>query len=81
MGEKIEKGEEDRERFLHAQEAVKGPFAMELNNFFRCCNALVGYDMLAGIVAFCWAVPEEELVEKSWVVLDMQLGSRSLHTD
>jgi hypothetical protein len=38
---------------------------MKLDDLFRFCNALVGYDMLAGIVAFCWAVPEKELVEKS----------------
>ncbi len=46
---------------------------MELDNLFRCCDALVGYDMLAGIVAFCWAIPEKELVEKSWVLLDAYL--------
>lgn len=30
MGEVVEEGEEDGGRLLHAEEAVKGPFAVEL---------------------------------------------------
>ncbi len=57
MGHEIEEGEEDREWLLHAQEAVKRPFAMELNNWFRRGYTLVCNDVLASIVAFGSAVP------------------------
>jgi hypothetical protein len=35
---------------------------VELDDFHIGCNALVGDYVLAGIVAFCWAVPEKEAV-------------------
>jgi hypothetical protein len=72
--EEVEEREEDGEGLLHAQEAVEGPFAVELHDRFRGRDALVGDDVLAGIVAFCWAVPEEELVEESWQMLDFAAG-------
>ena len=60
--EEVEDGEEDGEGLLHSEEAVEGPFAVELHDRFRGRDALVGNYVLAGVVAFCWAVPEEELV-------------------
>jgi len=32
MSEEVKEGEEDRERFLHAQKSVERPFAVELEN-------------------------------------------------
>lgn len=37
---------------------------MELDDGFGGCDALVGDYVLASIVAFCWAVPEESAMEK-----------------
>jgi hypothetical protein len=51
---------------LHAQEAAEGPFPVELHNGLGGGDALVGYDVLAGIVAFLGAGPEEEAVEEGW---------------
>lgn len=56
--EEVEKGEEDGEWLLHAQEAVEGPFAMELDDRFGGCYALVGDDVLTCVVAFLFAGPE-----------------------
>ena len=60
----IEQGEEDGERFLDAEEAVEGPFAVELVDRIEIGmvprQSRVCYDVLAGIVAFSWASPEEE---------------------
>jgi len=50
--EEVEEGEEDGEGFLHAEEAVEGPFAVELDNWLRRSDALVGDYVLAGVVAF-----------------------------
>jgi hypothetical protein len=60
--EEVEEGEEDGEGLLHAEEAVEGPFAMELHDGFGGCDALVGDYVLAGVVAFRWAIPEEQAV-------------------
>jgi len=61
MSEEIEQREDYREGFLHAEESVKGPFAMELEDWFTVWGvageALVGYHVLAGVVAFRRAVP------------------------
>jgi hypothetical protein len=62
--EEVEQGEEDGEGLLHAQDAVEGPFAVELDDAVVVEDALVRYDVLAGIVAFGGTIPEEELVEK-----------------
>jgi hypothetical protein len=66
VSEKIEQREDDGKRFLHAEETVKGPFAVELEDWFAvggfAGEAFVGYDVLAGVVAFGGAVPEEEAV-------------------
>lgn len=64
MREEVEEGEEDGEGFLHSQETVKRPFPVELNYVFGCFDALIGDDVLAGIIAFCWAIPEKESVEE-----------------
>lgn len=62
MRKEIHEGEDDGEWLLHAHEAVKRPFAVELEDGFSvwriACQARVGYYMLTGVVAFRWAVPE-----------------------
>jgi hypothetical protein len=49
---------------LHTEEAVKGPFAVELEDGFAVGGltslTLVSDYVLADIVAFCWTVPEKE---------------------
>lgn len=65
MREEVEEREEDAEGLLHPEESVEGPFAVELDDGLGGCDALVGYYVLAGIVAFGRTVPEEKLVEKS----------------
>lgn len=57
MREEIEEREEDAERLLHAEEAIEGPFPVELDDLLVCGDPDVGYDVLAGVVAFGWAVP------------------------
>ena len=64
MGEEVQEREEDRERFLHSQESVEWPFPVELDDRFVGFDASVSYYVLAGIVAFCRAVPEEEAMEE-----------------
>jgi hypothetical protein len=66
VGEEIKEGEEDGEGLLHAEEAVEGPFAMELDDRFGIGDALRGDYVLAGVVALGGAVPEEETVEESY---------------
>lgn len=64
--EEIEEGEEDGGWLLHAQETVEGPFAVVLEDGFEvgwvAGKALFGYNVLAGVVAFGGAVPQEETV-------------------
>lgn len=72
VGEVVEEGEEDGEGLLHAEEAVEGPFAVELDDGGGARvrrvvgEAGVGYDVLAGVVAFGGAVPEEEGAVEGW---------------
>jgi hypothetical protein len=70
MGEEVEEREEDGKGLLHAEEAVEEPFPVELDDSYIGCDALVGNYVLAGVVAFCWAIPEKEAVEESWSALD-----------
>ena len=42
---------------------------------------MVGDYVLAGVVAFCWAVPEESAMEKSWRLLDRAWEWGRWHTD
>jgi len=63
--EEVEEGEEDGEGLLHAEEAVEGPFAVELDDGFGFEDARVGDYVLAGVIAFRGTVPEEEAVEES----------------
>ena len=64
VGEVVKEAEDDRERFLHAEESVKRPFPVELEDRFtvRGLTSLtfVSDYMLADVVAFCWTVPEKE---------------------
>jgi len=50
---------------LHAEEAVEGPFSVELDDGLGVEDTGIGYYVLAGVVAFGWAVPKEEAVEES----------------
>lgn len=70
MREEVCEGEDDRAGFLHAQDTHERPFAVELEDGLRGIDALGGDDVLAGVVAFRGAVPEEETVEESWEMLD-----------
>jgi hypothetical protein len=66
VSEEVKQRKNDGKGFLHAEETVKGPFAVELEDWFAvrgfAGEAFVGYDVLAGVVAFGRAVPEEEAV-------------------
>lgn len=56
VGEVVEEGKEDREGFLHSYVPVERPFTMELEDWRSIrgisCKSSVGYDVLAGVVAF-----------------------------
>lgn len=69
VSEVVKEREEDREGLLHAEEAVEGPFPVELQHGAAvgrvACEALVRHDVLAGVVAFGRAVPEKETVSES----------------
>lgn len=61
--------EEHGEGFLHAHEAVKGPFAVELDDGEVGGDARAGDDVLAGVIAFGGAVPEEEAAGQGWQMI------------
>ena len=64
VGQEVEEGEEDGKGFLHAQEAVKGPFAMVLDDGLEhrrvSRDTAVSDDVLADIIAIGGARPEKE---------------------
>ena len=60
----VAEGEEDAEGLLHAEEAVEGPLAVELDDGEVGGDPFVGDDVLAGVVAFAGAGPEEETVKE-----------------
>jgi hypothetical protein len=55
---------------LHAHEAVKRPFAMELVNGLHirgvARETFRSYNVLAGVIAFRGTIPEEEAAVKGW---------------
>ena len=66
VGEEVEEGEEDRGGLLDAEEAVEGPFAVVLD-YGGEVGGVSGEArergvVLAGVVAFGGAGPEEEAV-------------------
>ena len=71
--EEVEEGEEDGGRLLHAQEAVERPFAVELEDGLKvggfAGEAAGGGYVLAGVVAFGGAGPEEEAALEGWGVV------------
>jgi hypothetical protein len=75
VSEKIKQRKDDGEGFLHAEEAVKGPFAVELEDWFAvggfAGETFVGDDVLAGVVAFGGAGPEEEAVLECCVAMSL----------
>lgn len=64
MDHEVAKGEEHAEGFLDSEEALEGPFSVELDGGERRGGRepLRGDDVLAGVVAFGGAGPEEEAV-------------------
>ena len=64
--EEVEEAEADRGRLLNPYEAVEGPFAVELENGLEvgwvASESLVGNYVLAGIIAFGGAGPQQEAV-------------------
>ena len=68
MREEVQQGEQDGKGFLEAEEAVEGPFAVELLDWVDVSGvageAVGGYDVLAGIVAGLRASPEEEVMQE-----------------
>lgn len=88
MGEVIEEGEEDGEGLLDPEEAVEGPFAVELVDGVEvgvvASEARVRHNVLAGVFAFGVAGPEEEAAVdsfKAWSVTRTMRGAQYLHTD
>lgn len=91
VGEEVEQAEEHAEGLLHAQEAVEGPFAVELEHGLAVGRvagfAGVGDDVLACVVALGWAVPEEEpSLERCCILLNLflpglKLQARSVEVD
>ena len=82
MCQEIEEGEEDRARFLHAQKAVEGPFAMVLENRIEhrriSRDATVCDDLLADIVAIGGTRPECKTQLERWgILISSTLGSRN----
>jgi hypothetical protein len=65
---------------LHAYEAVEGPFAVKLVDGLHVWRVsretLFGGDVLAGVVAFGGAVPEEEAAVEGCVALGEVWGER-----
>lgn len=70
VSEEVHEAEDHAEGLLHPQEAVEGPLAVELHDrltvWWVACQPLVGHHMLAGVVAFCWTVPEEDTSLEGW---------------
>jgi hypothetical protein len=58
MRPEIAEREEDTKGLLHAEEAIEGPFPVELFDREARGHALTSYNMLAGIIAFAGASPE-----------------------
>ena len=81
VGEEVEEREEDGEGLLHAKEAVEGPFPVELDDSYISCDALVGDYVLAGVVAFCGTVPEQQAMEDGWEMLERLEGLKGTRTD
>lgn len=61
---KVAQGEEHAKGLLHAQKPVKGPFAVELHHAVAGGDAPRRDDVLACVVAFARAIPEEDTSEK-----------------
>lgn len=71
MREEVEQTEQHRGRLLHAQESPKRPFPVVLEDGFEVWRiagySFFGDDVLADVVAFGRAVPEEKTVLESWM--------------
>ena len=89
MREEVEEAKEDGGRLLNPHEAVEGPFAVELDDRLEvrrfALDSLVGDYVLAGIVAFGRAVPEQDAVLQSCACAlantrwDLSVGSASIY--
>ena len=58
--EEVAHAEQHTEGFLHAEYPDKGPLAMELSDLVTARDTLRSNNVLAGVVAFLRASPEEE---------------------
>lgn len=56
----VSQGEEHGKGLLHAEKSVEGPFAVELDNGLVSGDSLGGDNVLACVVTFGGAVPEEK---------------------
>lgn len=70
MGKEVEEGEEYGEGLLHAHEAVEGPFAMVLDDWFQHWRvpryACVRDNMLTHVVTIRGTCPEDEAKVERW---------------
>lgn len=73
VGPEVGSGEEDGDGLLHAQDASKGPFAVELDDGLVGGDAGRGDYALAGVIAFGGAVPEKEAVVEGFSKARCQL--------
>ena len=60
VGVEVPQGEEDRKRFLHTQNTPEWPLAVELDHLLALGYAFCRDEVLARIVAFGGACPEEQ---------------------
>lgn len=68
MREVVEEREDDAKGLLHAHEAVKGPFAVELVDVRGSeGEGMVGDNVLTCVVAFRGAGPEEKAAVESYL--------------
>lgn len=58
VGGEVAEGPEDAQRLLHAEEAVEGPFSVELDDGMAGGDTASCNDVLALVIAFAGAVPE-----------------------
>ena len=65
--EEVAQAEDDRERLLHAENPHEGPFPVELGDGPAGLEAARCGDVLAGVVAFLGAGPEQEAVVESCI--------------
>lgn len=76
VGEEVAEAEEDGEGLLHAEHADEGPLAVELGDGLPGCETAARGDVLARVVAFLRARPEEESVVEGYITRRRTEGER-----